>query len=424
MSEVCVVGLGYVGLTLSVALAKKGNSVTGVDSSVLAVNKISSGVSPFYDSGLSEALNQVLADSSFNVRNNTSNIQNKFDFIIIAIGSPLSSDRTTDLNNFLEILDGIQGLISDSSILILRSTIPVGTSRLLQNHLFRLGISCKVAFCPERTIEGRAYMELFELPQVVSGYDDSTVDKAGQLFKTLTDKIVNVQTLETAELVKLASNMWRDYSFSFANELFMSTENLPINIIEVINAANLHYPRSAIPLPGAVGGPCLTKDTYIFSQSISRNEHLFANARIVNENFPRAVVSRLKFRTEESIGIIGWAFKGNPRTTDLRFSPTLNYLDLILELMPKVTSIKAWDPESIDTDQRPLNVEWCDSFSELLATSSSIIVANNHPYFKSDDFLDLLALHGENLTIADLWGLIPKDRVLNQNIEILDLGDI
>jgi hypothetical protein len=92
--------------------------------------------------------------------------------------------------------------------------------------------------------------------------------------------------------------------------------------------------------------------------------------------------------------------------------------------MPKVTSIKAWDPESIDTDQRPLNVEWCDSFSELLATSSSIIVANNHPYFKSDDFLDLLALHGENLTIADLWGLIPKDRVLNQNIEILDLGDI
>jgi nucleotide sugar dehydrogenase len=267
-------------------------------------------------------------------------------------------------------------------------------------------------------------MELFELPQVISGYDVSTADRAGQLFKTLTSTIVNVQTLETAEMVKLASNMWRDFSFSFANELFMSTENLHIDITEVISAANLHYPRSAIPFPGAVGGPCLTKDTYIFSQSISNNAHLFASARIVNENFPRAVVNRLKFATQGSVGIIGWAFKGEPRTTDLRFSPTLDYLDLILKLTPKEISIKAWDPESIDIDKRPSNVEWCDSLSELLTNSNSLIIANNHPYFRSDEFFELIASHSGNLTIADLWGLISKDRVFNKNIELLNLGNI
>src|SRR5205807_1526903 len=117
-----------------------------------------------------------------------------------------------------------------------------------------------LAFCPERTIEGKAIPEMRSLPQIVGGLDDESADRAEALFRLITPKIVRVSSLETAEMIKLINNTYRDLTFAFANEVALIAERMGLSAAEMIRAANVDYPRSNIAQPGFVGGPCLEKD--------------------------------------------------------------------------------------------------------------------------------------------------------------------
>ena len=125
----------------------------------------------------------------------------------------------------------------------------------------------QIAFCPERTLEGRALIELHELPQVIGADDSDTRWRCQQLFGQMPPTTVAVQTLETAELVKLVDNTYRDLTFGFANEIAKLCSHVGISANEGINAGRLGYPRTKVALPGPVGGPCLEKDPHILVES-------------------------------------------------------------------------------------------------------------------------------------------------------------
>src|SRR5262249_45535196 len=153
-----------------------------------------------------------------------------------------------------------------------------------------------LAFCPERTIEGKAIAEMQSLPQVIGGIDEQSTGRAEALFRMITSKIVRVSSLEAAEMIKLINNTYRDLTFAFADEVALIAERMGLSAAEMIHAANVDYPRSHVAQPGFVGGPCLEKDTLILIDSLKKIDfkpRVIEEARKINHALPDHVARRI-----------------------------------------------------------------------------------------------------------------------------------
>ena len=244
----------------------------------------------------------------------------------------------------------------DGALVILRSTVKVGTTRdVVSPILAASGKQFDIAMCPERTLEGKALQELRELPQIVGADDPAVADRAAAVFRRLTSSIVLVSGIETAEIIKLVSNTFRDVQFAFANEVARVCDAFGVSAHEVISAGKLGYNRTNIPLPGLVGGPCLEKDPHILMESARTRGidlEITTAGRLVNERQPEETV---RFITSEidrrdlagagplKINILGMAFKGMPETSDLRGSMSIKVLDALKKAHPDA-EIGLYDP--------------------------------------------------------------------------------
>lgn len=409
MSRICIIGQGFVGLTLSVAFAENGHEVVGVDKSEDLVNTLMLGEPPFFDEGLDEALKSCLRRGNLIFAYLNQSFSKKFDFIIITIGTPLEENQQTSIAPILSSVDYLKDIIIPDGTIILRSTVPIGTTRRMKEAISAFLPDVEVGFCPERTVEGKALKEIYELPQIISSDSSTRIVKIRELFSSISKEVVEVSNLETAEYIKLISNIWRDYTFAFSNALIVENNIPDIRVLEAIRLANYNYPRNKIPMPGAVGGPCLSKDSYIYGQSLHRSNTLASIARNVNEKFPHEIISNLKelFLNLESVGILGWAFKGEPPTTDLRNSPTFDYANSISLYNPSIR-ILGWDPEKIDISNADKKIEWQNTVSEVTNATKVVVIANNHKYFSEPGFLQVLkdARHIEY--ILDIWNILPE----------------
>ena len=150
------------------------------------------------------------------------------------------------------------------TLVVVRSTVPVGATRaIVLPELAARWPAPRLALAPERTIQGQALRELEELPQVVGGLDAASGEAAAELFSRLTRRVVRVSSLEAAELVKLVNNCHTDLIYGYGNEVALLAERFGLDPLEVIQGANLEYPRPDLAKPGFVGGGCLSKDPYI-----------------------------------------------------------------------------------------------------------------------------------------------------------------
>ena len=173
--------------------------------------------------------------------------------------------------------------------IILRSTVKIGTTRnLVKKILDQKKIRYDISFCPERTIEGKALEELRYLPQIISGDNKNAIIKSRNLFTKVTNKVVNVSSLEAAEMIKLVDNMQRDVKFSISNEVALMCQNKNLDVNEIIRKGK-NLIRDNLFDPGPVGGPCLEKDTYILSTSFKKinKPKIALTARKLNESIPK-----------------------------------------------------------------------------------------------------------------------------------------
>jgi len=295
MNTVGVVGLGYVGLTMAVTLARKGFTVHGVDTSPAVLDALAQGRPHLYEPGLDEGLGTFLGDrlhvaSSLPARG--------VEAAIICVSTPVNPEtRGPELGNLRAAARHVAERCAPDTLVIVRSTVPVGGSRaaVLPELLSAWG-RARLAFAPERTIQGQALRELEELPQVVGGLDLESGRAAAKLFERVTRRVVSVSSLEAAELVKLANNCHTDLIYSYGNEIALVAERWGLDPLEVIRAANLDYPRPDLAKPGFVGGACLSKDPYILisaSRATGYTPWLVGQARGLNEHLPGHVAERL-----------------------------------------------------------------------------------------------------------------------------------
>lgn len=343
IKNICVLGLGYVGLTLAAVLADRDFIVYGIEKNPETLEKLKRGQAHFFEKDLDNLLQKHLNKTLFlfDAIPNDKEI-NAF---VVTVGTPIDKNtKKPNLEQILRVSEEIGAHLKDGQLVILRSTVPVGTSReVVFPILEKSGEKFHLAFCPERTTEGVAIQELRELPQIIGGLDEESIEMAMDIFRRITPTTVEVASLEAAEINKMIDNAYRDLLFACANEVALIAKKLGLDGYDVIKATNLGYPRTNIAIPGFVGGACLEKDPWIFMDCVFKKTgympKLVKAARETNEYLPYFVLERVeKHLKEKNIGnasakilISGFAFKGKPATDDMRGSPTLDLLNALRE---------------------------------------------------------------------------------------------
>ncbi|AWB34097.1 nucleotide sugar dehydrogenase [Orrella marina] len=412
--DIAVVGLGYVGLTLATVLAEVGFRVLGVEKRADVVNMTNQAMPHFSEIGLADALARV-RDAGRLEAVVAFPQQTQASVYIITVGTPLDANGKVRLDMIEAASREVARNMQDDALVILRSTVHVGTARnVVSRILNESGKRFEIAVCPERTLEGKALLELRQLPQIVGADDQSVRERAERVFRRLTKSIVQVTTLESAEIIKLVDNTYRDLQFAFANEVARVCEAWDVNAHEVIASGKLGYERTNVALPGLVGGPCLEKDPHIFRQSAQARGidlEITAASRLVNERQPLEtvtfIVKQLQSRAIQGrvrVALLGMAFKGRPATDDLRGSMSLRVLQLLKLALPDA-EIVVYDPvvalETLRSQVKDVLV--AASISEAISQAHVTVIANNHPALGMQSPIALQRLMHPDAFIYDYW---------------------
>jgi UDP-N-acetyl-D-mannosaminuronic acid dehydrogenase len=388
VDAVIIGGCGRVGLPLGIALASRGLSVTLYDINAAAVDIVNRGVLPFAEEGAAEPLVTAVRDGLLRATTAPSSVS-AADTIVVIVGTPVDEHLNPDIGAVPRAIERCADYLRDGQLMILRSTVHPGVTRLTERVLAEHGLALDVAFCPERIAEGRAMTELFDLPQIVAARTDRAGDRAEKFFRNLTDQIVRLVP-EEAELAKLFTNTWRYIKFAAANQFWMMANDAGLDFERIRHAITFDYPRAAdMPGPGFAAGPCLFKDTMQLAAFNRNNFVLGHSAMLINEGLPLYLVSRLEDTYDLStmaVGILGMAFKAG--SDDPRESLAYKLRKI---LVLKARETLCTDPYVTDDRFVPLD--------EVLDRADLLVIAAPHAEYRS--------LRTEK-PVADMWGVTGR----------------
>lgn len=419
---VAVVGLGYVGLPLAVSFAAAGQAVIGVDTSPAVRRAVREFRAPFFESGLDAAL-AALPEGLLAVADALP--EEPPDAVVICVGTPV--DRATgepDLTNLAAAVDTVAPRIGAQTLVVVRSTVPVGTCRgVVLPRLLERHPQPHLAFAPERMIQGRALAEMSSLPQIIGGLDERSVLRAAELHAVLGSDPVTVSSLEAAEMIKLICNAHTDLIYGFGNEVALMASALGLDAEELIRSANLRYPRPDLSRPGYVGGSCLTKDPYLLMHSAASAGYrppMVEAARRVNESVPNLLARSLLDElartgvapSRAKVLVCGIAYKGRPETDDVRGSAA----GPVAELLGGAVATLAGHDFRVPPEQiKALGFEPMALDDGLAGADAVLLLTDHEDYGKlTADFLRPL-LRGPRL-VLDTWGLL--DTTLSNEPEL------
>jgi UDP-N-acetyl-D-mannosaminuronic acid dehydrogenase len=384
---VIIGGCGHVGLPLGIALADRGATVALYDINASSVKLVNDATMPFREAGAQEPLAAATAQGRL-VATTDAAVIGRADVVVVVVGTPVDEYLSPDPQAIPRAIRDIGDHFVDGQLIVLRSTVYPGVTQLVERAVAELGVDVDVAFCPERIAEGRAMIELFELPQIVAARTPRARERAETLFKRLTDTIVHLDP-EEAELAKLFTNTWRYIKFATANQFYMIANNAGLDFEKIRAALSHGYPRATdLPGPGFAAGPCLFKDTMQLAAFNNNNFALGHAAMLVNEGLPLYLVDRMESRFDlasMTVGILGMAFKAD--SDDIRSS--LSY-KLRKVLRVKARDVLCTDPYVVD-DPNLLPVD------DVLSRADLLVIGAPHV-----DYADL----DVDVPVIDVWNLL------------------
>jgi UDP-N-acetyl-D-mannosaminuronic acid dehydrogenase len=394
-ADVTVVGgAGHVGVPLVLALAEAGMRVNVNDLNRKTLATLQGGQLPFIEQGADGVLGQALANRRLVFTDSSDRISTSGP-VIVTIGTPIDEFLNPVRKVVQDCIDALLPALVDGQLLVLRSTVFPGTTDWLADYLRTRGRELKVAFCPERIVQGHGLKELREMPQIISGTSTDAEREAAKLFARIAPEVVIVSPIE-AEFAKLFSNAYRYIEFAATNEFYLVAKSAGVDYRRVLMAMTHNYPRlKGMPRPGFAAGPCLVKDTMQLS-AFARNQFGLGHAALlINEGLVLHVIDDLKHRFElaqMTVGLLGMAFKAESDDTraslSYKFKKALNgQVRAVLTTDPLVTT----DPEL-----RPLD--------EVIARSDLMILCAPHAVYRQADFL--------GKPVFDVWGHLEGANVI------------
>ena len=413
-----LVGLGYVGMPIAHAFAKKGINVIGFDLNIEKIELYKSGEDPTNEVGNEEIKNTKIQFTSDETE------LKKAKFIIIAVPTPVNIDHTPDLTPVIRASEIVGRNLVPDSIVVYESTVYPGCTEdvcipiLEQKSGLKCGVDFKVGYSPERINPGDKIHRLENIHKIVSGIDQESLENIKAVYDLVIEAGTHpVSNLRTAEAVKVVENSQRDINIAFMNELAMVFDRMDIDTNEVVDGMNTKWNALGFR-PGLVGGHCIGVDPYYFTyeaEKLGYHSQIILNGRIVNDSMGAYVADRAVHKMIEAgqapkknkVVILGLTFKENcPDTRNSKVNDIIKQLNTY-GIKPVIV-----DPWASDKDT---NQEYGVTLTKLedVVDADCVIVAVAHDEFKAMSLYDIKKLYknipdGEKV-LVDVKGLYKID---------------
>jgi len=393
MKQICVVGVGYVGIVSAACFADLGNRVIALDISEEKISGLKRGEMPIYESGLKELIERNMKAGRLTFTTSYPEGLRGSEFVFIAVGTPSGVDGEADLRYVASAAQSIAENMTDPLIVVNKSTVPVGTGDWVAEIIKRHqpdSIPFSVVSCPEFLREGSAISDFMQPHRTVLGsLDLEAADKVAQLHLPLRSPIV-ITDLRTAEMIKYASNAFLATKISFINEIANICEELGADVKEV--AVGMGYDKRIGPqfLDAGLGygGSCFPKDvkalSYMAAEKGRHPQLLHAVMEINDDRRTRAVNQVQEMVGDLSgkvVGLLGLSFK--PNTDDMRDAPAVTLAD---GLLARGAVVRAYDPVAMKVADPLLpSVEMFDDPYSMAEGCHALMVVTDWNEFKQLD---------------------------------------
>lgn len=390
---IAVIGHGYVGLVTAAVFSDLGNNVWVVGRTPEKIEKLKRGITPFFEPGLSEMVLHNLNSGRLNFTLDYKEAVENAKIVFICVGTPSKTNGEADLSAVFAAAKEIANNLKNFTVVVTKSTVPVGTNRkvasILKKHSSK-NDKFEVASCPEFLKEGSALSDTLNPDRIVIGVEtDKAKDLLLDLHKPIDGERV-ITNIETAEMIKYASNSLLSTKISFANAMAFICEKVGADVEMVLSGVGMdkRLGRSFLYPGVGYGGSCFPKDVKALIAIAQQNGYDFALLKSVNqinqqakEQFVNKVSDILVKVKGKKLGIWGLSFK--PNTDDMREAPSIEIID---KLQKMGAIVQAYDPEARDNAAKVLkNVIFCNSPIEAADGVDALLVLTEWNEFKQLD---------------------------------------
>ena len=430
--QVCVVGIGRIGLPSALSFAKSGLTTIGVDINESLVQKINDDNFPLEDEpGYEEIFHDVIKNKTFSATTKIEEGITKSNLILLSLPTPMDENNIPDYSALKNVAKQLSQLLQPNSLVIVESTVEPGfiedvminlisdNDRLDAEKNFFIGV------CPENANPGEILHDFTNLPRLVGGINQD-ISKVIQLIYSFVFgvELIEMPDCKTANAVKLTTNVFRDVNIAFVSELSLMFEKLGIDTMKVLEAAKKKY-NFQVHYPGAgVGGPCLPINSYQLLNTAKRlgsNLSIIESGRKINEKMPEHVINLTldafnecnKTIQDSSILILGISYK--PDVKDIQLTPAEQVINKLQDLGVK---IHIYDPYF--KSKKVFGITVAENIENVISTVDASIILTAHDEFKKIE----IALFSKMLNpiLIDTRGIIDPLLAKNEKLIFRGLG--
>lgn len=427
--RVAVIGTGYVGLVTGVVLASQGNHVICVDNDPEKISKLKQGVPPIYEPGVEEMLKKAIADGFLCVTDSIQEATENSEIVFIAVGTPPGPDGTPDVTSVKAVAAEIAKGIASHTVVVNKSTVPVGSGDLVEQIILKEGVGedlFDVVSNPEFLREGSAVYDTLNPDRIVIGAKcEKAAARLVELYSPLNAPI-HITDLNSAELIKYASNSFLATKISFINAISRVCELAGADVGDVARGMgadrriNEHFLGAGL----GWGGSCFPKDVLgliKISEALGYDFEILTAAWNVNEDqtshFVRRLESKLDGLDGKTVGLLGLAFK--PNTDDIRDAKSLVIISQILAAGGKV---KAYDPAAEGNVRRIYpQIEYVRGAYEVAKGADALVLVTEWSEFLGLDW-DVVAAAMSGRVVFDGRRIYSRQQVERAGLEYYTVG--
>ena len=393
--QVCVVGIGRIGLPTALSFAKSGLQTIGVDINENLVSTINSGVFPLKDEpGYEEIFNDVIKNKMFSATTKIEDAIPNSDLILLSLPTPMDKNNVPDYSALMDSASKLSNFLSPNSLIIVESTVEPGFIEdemvpiISKSDQLKIGENFFIGVCPENANPGEILHDFTNLPRLVGSINKQTTEIITLIYDfVFAVELVIMPDCKTANAVKLTTNVFRDINIAFINELSLMFEKLGIDTLKVLEAAKKKY-NFQIHYPGAgVGGPCLPINSYQLLNAARRsgvNLSMIEYGRQINEKMPEHVIKLTLDAFKEckkpiqnnDILILGVSYK--PDVKDIQLTPAKH---IIKKLQDLGANIHIYDPYFSSSQVFGINVE--ENLDAVISKVDASIIITAHKEFRN-----------------------------------------
>lgn len=433
--QLCIIGTGYVGLITGACLSEMGNYVICVDNDEEKLKKLKNGITPLYEPGLEELILSNVAEGRLEFTNDLNYAVKKSIACFIAVGTPSGDDGSCDLSFVLSVANDIGKAMSECNeykIIVDKSTVPVGTHKLVEEEIKKnYKGEFDVVSNPEFLKQGAAVDDFLKPDRVVIGSEsEKAIDIMREIYNpfTRTGNPIIIMDIKSAEMTKYAANAFLATKISFANEMANISEKVGANadLVRIGMSSDKRIGNQFLFHGLGYGGSCFPKDVQALIKTASDfgiDSDLLKATHKVNVNQRKNFVNKILKHYNNDIknkifAVWGLAFK--PRTNDMRESPAITIINMLLD---KGAKIKAYDPKAMETAKSIFadKIIYASNSYDVLDNADALILITEWNEFKRPSF-DKIKSKLKEPIIFDGRNQYDKKRMTDRGIKYISLG--